>query len=60
MVNLLLLIIKVILCLDVPKQVLERTNHVTVETNANHFNKYLVQVLNRRVPLDITVAHRRE
>ena len=38
MIDLLLLIVEMVLRLDVSEQVLECTNHVTVESNSNHFD----------------------
>lgn len=42
MVDLLLLIVEVVFGLNVPEKVLECTNHVTVESNSNHFDQDLV------------------
>ena len=56
MINLLLLIVEVVFGLDVTEEVLEGTNHVTVEANAYHLHQDLVQVLNCCVTLDVSVA----
>ena len=57
MIDLLLLIIKMIFSLDITEQVLERTNHVTVKTNSNHFDQDLVQVFYSRMSFDITITN---
>lgn len=56
-INLLLLIIEVVFGLDVPEQILKGTNHVSVKSNANHLDQYLVQVLNSRVSFDVSIAN---
>ena len=57
MIDLLLLIIKMIFSLDITEQVLERTNHITVEANSNHFDQDLVQVFYSRMSLNITITN---
>lgn len=59
-VDLLLLVIEMVFCLNISEEVLESTDHVSVKTNPYHFDQNLIQVLHSSVALDVAVTDRCE
>ena len=56
-IDALLLFVEFALCLNLFKQCLEDTDHVTVECNSNHFDSYCEKEFSLSISFDISVPN---